>query len=449
MLRRFLNLFRPQPAPPEPARPASAPRTSSPQTTRPPANTNSPSAQPLALPRIPSHQTPYGVDLIDLRPFTQTMVSMTKDESCARNATSYRKRSGREFINAPRSSPITTACDLRYPCDHALADGRLFLPTAMEDKWAVYLFANTLYFVRSWTATVTFTATTRRHLDELIVTSITESRPTAQAHTNPPDNPRDRIRLVDCLIRCLCLREPCPFPIPNQPATDEHVAMYAFSVLGRAAFYASTEDLVGRPAIGGPSLRIRSTSDLFMAADRGDIETVRTLLDTGADVQTRDPYDGMSPLHAAASSGELVVIDELLRRGADIEAASDTHLTPLHYAISARSENPAIAHLLLRGASANPRSEDGSSALQFAVQGGSAALVELLLHHGADPHIASTRGFVPIHSAAEMGRADLCELLLTAGADPHAVAEGHTPASLARGRGHEHLATHLENYTST
>ena len=71
-----------------------------------------------------------------------------------------------------------------------------------------------------------------------------------------------------------------------------------------------------------------------------------------------------------------------------------------------------------------------------AVQERSIEMVTLLLDRGADPNARDTRGFTALHRAAELGELRIVQLLLDRGAYPPGEAEGHTPQSLAQGRGH-------------
>ena len=63
-------------------------------------------------------------------------------------------------------------------------------------------------------------------------------------------------------------------------------------------------------------------SDLHTAAKKGDIATITSLLDKGADIEARTK-EGETPLHSAAYKGNLDIILALLDRGADAHAKNN------------------------------------------------------------------------------------------------------------------------------
>jgi ankyrin repeat protein len=88
-----------------------------------------------------------------------------------------------------------------------------------------------------------------------------------------------------------------------------------------------------------PDLAGRLTADDYQAlagaADHGDTEAVRLMLDLGFPLGTRSQRDdGATALHLAAAAGSTVTVRLLLERGADIEARDTTwDSTPLEWAI--------------------------------------------------------------------------------------------------------------------
>jgi len=95
------------------------------------------------------------------------------------------------------------------------------------------------------------------------------------------------------------------------------------------------------------------------AARTGNLNRVRTLLNQGVPVNTRDGH-GWTPFHWAAFSGRLNVVQELLRRGARVNPRSNHGQTPL--LIASRYGHPRVVHELLK-AGANPkfRSQRGNA----------------------------------------------------------------------------------------
>jgi hypothetical protein len=99
---------------------------------------------------------------------------------------------------------------------------------------------------------------------------------------------------------------------------------------------------------GDPGLLARLTGAergevMVVAAERGEAEAIRLMLDLGISAETRGGarVDGGTVLHAAAYSGSAGVVRLLLDRGADIEARDTTwDSTPLAWVIVGSGERP-------------------------------------------------------------------------------------------------------------
>jgi uncharacterized protein len=99
---------------------------------------------------------------------------------------------------------------------------------------------------------------------------------------------------------------------------------------------------------------------LMYAALHGDLETVKVLIDKGAEVNRV----GWSPLHYAASSGHTDVIKYLLDQHAYIDAASPGNVTPLM--LTARHSQTAASRLLVEeGADPSLKSDQGYTAADY------------------------------------------------------------------------------------
>lgn len=112
-------------------------------------------------------------------------------------------------------------------------------------------------------------------------------------------------------------------------------------------------------------------------------ETVRILLDAGADVnaQARNAMR-VRPIHAAAAAAQIEVTRSLIERGADVNARQQEGFTPLHEA--AMTGKIEFARLFLdHGADVHAKTDDGKTALAIAIKAGQEKMVTFLRERGA------------------------------------------------------------------
>ena len=155
------------------------------------------------------------------------------------------------------------------------------------------------------------------------------------------------------------------------------------------------------------------------AAARGDVETVRSLVRQGADVNAAQG-DGMTALHWAAEEGSLELAEVLIYAGARVDALTRLgSYTPLHLA-SQRGHPAVVKALLAARADANAPTTTGAvRPLHFAAESGSVEAVYALVDGGADVNGAEQQwGQTPLMFAAAKNRAAAITALLQRGADP-------------------------------
>ena len=192
---------------------------------------------------------------------------------------------------------------------------------------------------------------------------------------------------------------------------------------------------------------------LHLAAITGNLEVLRMLMKSGADVNGRDDNQWISPLAMAVMSlPRQEVISALIDAGADIDSTDRSGLTPL-MAAALGGSLIAVDTLILRDASLDAEDLKGRCVLTCAAEGGndeivkriyqksgrdlarfsskdrlfkaaathgSMALAEILLANGVDINVRDDLGYTPLLAACEKGHQDLVRFLIDKGADPDA-----------------------------
>lgn len=96
---------------------------------------------------------------------------------------------------------------------------------------------------------------------------------------------------------------------------------------------AAAERQLSRDRVRLDRLPDEDRSVIVHAADLGNLEAVRLMLDLGFPVNARGGDDGITPLHAAAGAGSAQLVRLLIARGADLEARDGRFgATPLPWA---------------------------------------------------------------------------------------------------------------------
>jgi ankyrin repeat protein len=179
----------------------------------------------------------------------------------------------------------------------------------------------------------------------------------------------------------------------------------------------SYNELIGK--VGG-------LTALHFAARQGSAESVKALVEAGADVNQVSPADKASPLLIASVNGQFDIGMYLLEMGANPNLASDAGATPLYTAINVQwapksfypqprahlqqksSYLEFVKALLDRGADPNARvqrkiwytsynfdnlrvDESGATSFWRAAYASDIETMKLLVSYGADPHIRTVK----------------------------------------------------------
>jgi|RhiMetdeSRZDD1v2_1073273.scaffolds.fasta_scaffold20425_4 ankyrin repeat protein len=171
-------------------------------------------------------------------------------------------------------------------------------------------------------------------------------------------------------------------------------------------------------ASGACSMSFARAVDLHEAVRAGDVEAVRSVIASGADVNQSDSWG--TALAIAVSKGSDKIAELLIDAGADVERPTSSTVGaehPLHLAAT-RSSRVATARLLVsRGAKLDARDKSGRTPLITAIVADNIEVADVLLAAGADiDAVDSNLGATALSWAACFGRFKAVSFLLSKGA---------------------------------
>jgi ankyrin repeat protein len=161
----------------------------------------------------------------------------------------------------------------------------------------------------------------------------------------------------------------------------------------------------------------RGATLLMHAAAYGTIESMRMLLDAGADVNAANDFNATALLWCARDAAKARL---LIEHGANVNIQSKQGRTPLMLAALRDGGSDIVALLLAKGADVKAKDNRGDTALGLAAETGDAAIMRLLLDKGADVNGRNRKGETPLIQAATSARPEAVRLLLQRGVDVNA-----------------------------
>jgi ankyrin repeat protein len=168
---------------------------------------------------------------------------------------------------------------------------------------------------------------------------------------------------------------------------------------------------------------------LTTAARLGQIDTIKFMIDNGADVNFGGKLN-CTPLMAAASRIDIPMMEMLLSYGADPNVTDDWGRTLLHrafYSMKCDELVEGIKFMLAIGMDIEAQDKYGQTPLHLAAEHCPTAL-QLLLNYGANVNARTRAGQTPLHLAAGKYSQAKARALLDAGADVNVkTPDGLTP----------------------
>ena len=139
-------------------------------------------------------------------------------------------------------------------------------------------------------------------------------------------------------------------------------------------------------------------SDLFDAANAGDLERVQELVKQGAEIDYIG-YNDRTPLYEAARNGHLKVVRYLVEQGADLEMFNIVECCPLLVAAH-RGHLDVVRYFLEVGANMEKADINGDTSLHWAARNNFLDVAKMLMTYGANLNAKNKSSKLPIDLAA-------------------------------------------------
>ena len=137
--------------------------------------------------------------------------------------------------------------------------------------------------------------------------------------------------------------------------------------------------------------------DLIDAVKTNNLESVRMLVEQGADKDQGDDFD-RTPLVWASCYGHLQVVQYFVEHGATLDKAAHDGMTPIITA-AACGRLEVCRYLLEQGADRDKANNNGYTSLHWAAQRGHLEIAMLLMSYGADLNARNIHRKLPIDLA--------------------------------------------------
>jgi hypothetical protein len=368
---------------------------------------------------VPADQNRFGIPVLDLIAVTGSLLSASKDPKNAATAMSWPSRLVAD-LDLPMTSAVSLPCELRYPAERDLPEGWLYVPSKMEEKWAIAHRDGAIHLIRSWTGAVGAVGRLRRDGDDVVVERVELSDDTLRMFGDP-------IETFDWIVRAHALGQEVPLPVAEDAARMlEATPLAVFSLFGHVATCAAT-----RWSPPPPPRPLRSTGDVVTAVRVEDEPRIRALAAGGASLDARSPVLGYTALHVAVVKGSVPLTRLLLELGANPNTLGDRDACAQITAVVHRAPLEVLELLAKHGAIATPNA-DGFGLLHAIAETDHPEYLAWGLARGLDLEARTRHGHTPLHIAAALGHVSALRALLGAGADRAAKdPEGKTARDIA------------------
>jgi ankyrin repeat protein len=175
---------------------------------------------------------------------------------------------------------------------------------------------------------------------------------------------------------------------------------------------------------------------IHVAAGANKPEALKLLIAAGAKVDAPDS-GGTKPIVYAVQVGGIESVKVLVAAGARLDALDKEGRQPIHVAAYSRFDNVNLVNTLLAvGAKVDAPDSNAAQPLHWAARRGNVGIAKVLLAAGARVDAVDNNGDQPLHWAARYGnygKTEIYDVLLAAGAKTNALnKQGESPSVIAK-----------------
>lgn len=187
--------------------------------------------------------------------------------------------------------------------------------------------------------------------------------------------------------------------------------------------------------------------DIHKAANEGDLDKVRELLEADSTLLESRDKRGNTPLICACSVHPTLIPHEnvanyLIEKGADVNAKNKIGVTPIYFAI--KNFN-LVKKLIEKGADIHVKAYGGQTPIFMAGIHSNTKVVKLLIEHGAEVNNKAICGTIIHKIVGQNGDPEILKLLVDNGAKFTPINNGNTELHIAAINGYKELSKALVN----
>jgi ankyrin repeat protein len=158
--------------------------------------------------------------------------------------------------------------------------------------------------------------------------------------------------------------------------------------------------------------------EIHEAAAAGDLNKVRTLLESDHTLLESKDNNGCTPLDRACGRNKAEVANYLIDKGANVNARNKWNQTPLHSTMNVFGQDfDLIKRLIDKGANVNAQGDRGNTPLAGAAARGDIKVAKLLIDNGADLNAYDKSSGTILHNTIQQNQQEIAKLLVECGSN--------------------------------